>query len=144
MSKAYEVTALAKSGREGLVATTEGSLSLMMGSPNSINQKTDKNNPEQLFACGYASCFSQALFAVCKKHGLDIKEAPIKVTVQLDVDDVKGYNIYVGIEALIANVSNEQAQTIMMETHQMCPYSKLIKKEHVLFLKVNGQNITIA
>ena len=138
MSKIYEITGIAKSGRSGTVTTNDKSLTLQLGSPNT---GANLYNPEQLFACGYASCFSQAMFAVTKNNNLNIKEAPIEVTVQLHSDEVKGFNLYVGIDAKLDGIDIEKAKDIMKQTHNMCPYSKLVKPENFLFIRINGVDI---
>ncbi|WP_027119871.1 Ohr family peroxiredoxin [[Mycoplasma] testudinis] len=142
MSKAYEVSAIAKAGREGLVETTEGSLSLYLASPMAIGKKTEKNNPEQLFSAAYASCFSQAMAIVSKNAGFELKETPIKSTVELHADKETGFNIYAGIEATLpTDIPHAKAVEIVKASHAMCPFSKLIKADHFLFLKVNGVKI---
>lgn len=135
--KLYEITALAKSGRNGMVSTSDNNISFEMGAPNS--GKTIYN-PEQLFATGYASCFSQAMFVVTKKHNLEIKEAPINVTIQLHQDE-NGFRIMAGIEATINGLDPQKAREIMIDAHNTCPYSKLVKKENILFVKINGIDI---
>ena len=138
MSKIYEIVGTAKSGRSGSVTTNDNSLTLQLGAPNS---GANLYNPEQLFACGYASCFSQAMFVVTKNNNVDIKEAPISVTVELHSDETTGFSIHVGIEAKLEGVDTEEAKTIMKQTHNMCPYSKLVKPENILFVRINGVDV---
>lgn len=135
--KLYEITGIAKSGRAGLVQTSDNNLKMTMGAPGSNNV----NNPEQLFSAGYASCFSQAMFAVTEQHQLKINEAPIHVTVQLHKDEATGFAIKVGIEAFLEGVDNDKAVQIMKEAHNMCPYSKMVKPENILFVKINNISI---
>lgn len=141
----YEIKGIAKAGREGEVVTNDGSLSLRMGFPHknlTESDKRDKHNPEQLFACGYASCFSQATFAVGKKHGLELKEARIEVLVQLHLDGDNGYNLRVGIEAIIPEIiTADQGTKVMLDAHSRCAYSKLVKPESVLYVKINGRDV---
>lgn len=140
MAKLYEISALAKSGREGEVVTSDDNLRLHLGSPSANIREL--YNPEQLFACGYASCFSQAMFSVAQKNKIEMKTAPIKVTVQLHQDE-DGYFFRIGIEATIDDLEQSVCIDLMNKTHQVCPFSKLIKPENLLFLKVNGEEITL-
>ncbi|WP_027121984.1 Ohr family peroxiredoxin [[Mycoplasma] imitans] len=137
--KVYETAAVAKAGREGLVKTTDGQLSLNLGFPKAMGgTHTDRFNPEQLFAAGYASCFSQAVFAVSKKLGVEFKEAPIEVTVQLHAqDEPMAFELRVGI-SLTVDLPEAKAKELMKLSHETCPYSKFAKPSQILWLKVNG------
>ncbi|MDC4183318.1 Ohr family peroxiredoxin [Mycoplasma bradburyae] len=138
-NKVYESTAKAKAGREGLVQTTDGQLSLNLGFPKAMGgTHTDRYNPEQLFAAGYASCYSQAVFAVAGKLGLDVKEAPVEVTVELHKqDEPMAFELRVGI-SLTVDLEESKAKELMTIAHQTCPYSKLAKPSQIIWLRVNG------
>ncbi|AAP56637.2 Ohr family peroxiredoxin [Mycoplasmoides gallisepticum] len=140
--KVYETAAVAKVGREGLVKTTDGQLSLNLGFPKAMGgSHSDRLNPEQLFAAGYASCFSQAVFAVSKKLGHDLKEAPIEVTVQLHVqEEPMAFELRVGI-SLTVDLPEAKAKELMKLSHETCPYSKLAKPSQIIWLKVNGMDV---
>lgn len=136
--KLYEIKGIAKSGRSGSVSTSDNNLKLEMGAPGT---SSNIHNPEQLFASGYASCFSQAMFVVTERHGIKVESAPIEVTVELHKDDVKGFEIMVGVEATLNDVPAAKALEIMKDAHNTCPYSKMIKPSNLLFVKINGNNI---
>ncbi|QZX49377.1 Ohr family peroxiredoxin [Mycoplasma sp. E35C] len=138
-NKVYEATAKAKAGREGLVQTTDGQLSLTLGFPKELGgANSDRNNPEQLFAAAYASCYSQAVFAVAANLGLDVKEAPIEVTVQLHKqDEPMAFELKVGI-SLTIDLEENKAKELMTLAHQTCPFSKLAKPSQILWLRVNN------
>lgn len=137
MTEIYSISGFAKAGREGEVKTSDDGLKLKLGAPT---KKDGTNNPEQMFSAGYASCFSQALFVIASSHKVDLKEAPVTVTVKLYKTET-GFEIKAGVEAVLENVDQTLANTIMKEAHNLCPYSRLIKPDHILFVKVNGQQI---
>ena len=61
MNTLYETKATATGGRAGNVSLQDSDLTVNMVAPGSSK---DGNNPEQLFAMGYAACFDGALAAV--------------------------------------------------------------------------------
>lgn len=136
--KLYSIIGHANTGRSGNVYTSDNNLSLNLGAPGT---KNDNYNPEQLFSLGYASCFSQAMFAVTEKNNIKIDKAPIDVLVELHKDESKGFYLMVGIEATINNLDEQTAISIMKQAHAMCPYSKLVKPENFLYVKINGKQI---
>lgn len=145
MQLSFETKGVAKAGREGTVSTADGSLTLTLGFPHKNLTEADKrtkHNPEQLFACGYASCFSQAMFAVGKNNGLNLTQARVEVCVQLYLDGVNGYLLRVGIEAIVPEiVTADQGTKVMLETHARCAYSKLVRPEAILYVKINGRDV---
>ena len=65
MKVLYEARATATGGRDGRVSTDDGTLDLRMTLPKALGGTgAVGNNPEQLFACGYAACFDNALMHV--------------------------------------------------------------------------------
>src|SRR5688572_31264347 len=58
----YKTTAKATGGRDGTAATLDGALNVKLSTPKELGGGGgDGNNPEQLFAAGYAACFIGAM-----------------------------------------------------------------------------------
>jgi lipoyl-dependent peroxiredoxin len=58
----YETSARATGGRDGRATTLDGSLDVKLTTPKELGDASgDGNNPEQLFAAGYAACFLNAM-----------------------------------------------------------------------------------
>jgi Ohr subfamily peroxiredoxin len=57
----YQASATASGGREGQAATSDGSLHAWLDLPAELGGRGHGNNPEQLFAAGYAACFLSTL-----------------------------------------------------------------------------------
>lgn len=72
--KAYTAKGKASGqGRNGKAAlTAEGPFEVKLAMPTSLGGKGDGNNPEQLFALGYASCFLSALNLVAGKEKITL------------------------------------------------------------------------
>ena len=52
----YQTTAAATGGRDGKARTDDGSFEVTLGTPKELGGNGQGNNPEQLFASGYAAC----------------------------------------------------------------------------------------
>lgn len=51
----YQTTAAATGGRDGKARTDDGSFEVTLGTPKELGGNGQGNNPEQLFASGYAA-----------------------------------------------------------------------------------------
>ncbi|SME19110.1 Organic hydroperoxide resistance protein OhrA [Bacillus mobilis] len=123
MTVYFTAEATTKGGREGHVKSNDHiiDLDLAMPKPNQVSTAT---NPEQLFAAGYSACYDGALNLVAQRKRLKIESTVTgKVSLLKDESD-NGYKIGVVLEVEISGVSQEQAEELTHEAHQVCPYSK--------------------
>src|ERR1700753_3957185 len=66
----YKTQAKATGGRDGTAATLDGALNVKLSTPKELGGGGGPgNNPEQLFAAGYAACFIGAMKAVAMQGG---------------------------------------------------------------------------
>ena len=64
----YKTTAKATGGRDGTAATLDGALDVKLATPKELGGGGGAgNNPEQLFAAGYAACFIGAMKFVARR-----------------------------------------------------------------------------
>jgi osmotically inducible protein OsmC len=125
----YRTAAVATGGRDGRVATTDGALDLALGMPKELGGAGKGNNPEQLFAAGYAACFLSALKLVAsqKGQGAAVAEATIKATVGIGPRSDKGFGLDVELEASLPGVDHDAALTLVEEADSVCPYSHAVR-----------------
>lgn len=122
MTKLYEIAAVNKGGRAGTVEA--GNLLLQMAAPTEMGGTGQGNNPEQLFAAGYAACFGSAVAHVLRARKLTVQPPVITVTVGLLKDEAGGYFLQAAIHAQFTGVDASLATEITKEAHTVCPYSK--------------------
>lgn len=124
MQPLYTTSATATAGREGRTATEDGTLDLALAMPKELGGRGGPGtNPEQLFAAGYAACFGSALRLVAGKHKLNVTPT-ITAKVTLGKDDGGGFQLAVALVGKIPDVDPAQAEALMKEAHEVCPYSK--------------------
>jgi Ohr subfamily peroxiredoxin len=95
----YETSAHATGGRDGRVATLDGSLDLKLTTPKELGGPGGNgNNPEQLFAAGYAACFLNALkFTAIRAKASFPGNAAVTATVGIGRGDGGGFGLKVAI-----------------------------------------------
>ena len=137
MKTLYTAHATTIAGREGHSETDDGQLKVNLSKPGGGKPGT---NPEQLFAAGYSACFGGAVEAVAKKNAVTPSEVRVKADVSLNQDD-NGYFIGAVLDVSLAGVDKEKAKAIVLDAHQMCPYSKATRGNIEVKLKLDGERV---
>jgi Ohr subfamily peroxiredoxin len=85
-------------------------------------------NPEQLFALGFGACWENSMLGIARRRGLDITDAV--VTARVGVGPIAAGRYGLAVEMLIKLPSlqdREQAQALIEEAEQRCPYSNAVR-----------------
>ncbi len=124
MEALYTAEALSTgAGRDGRVATSDGSFALDLAIPTEMGGSGDGTNPEQLFAAGYAACFHSALQGVARAQKVKIADSSVGGRVQISPNGNGGYQLAVLLEVVLPGLEHDQAQALADAAHQVCPYS---------------------
>ena len=122
MKTLYSTKGTVTGGRTGKASLQDSDLTINMVAPGSGKEG---NNPEQLFAMGYAACFDGALAAV---KGME--KAKFDSTTEVSVDLLQGeghdYQLAVKIHVSAENteLSAEEFQKLVEKANEVCPYSR--------------------
>jgi osmotically inducible protein OsmC len=128
MNTFYTATATATSGREGCILADEPKLALSLSIPKQLGGAGGEGtNPEQLFAGGYAACFSSALSLVARKKGVSLGEYSMTGHVSLGKLEGNAFGLAVELIGCFPSIPKEQADALMHEAHVVCPYSNAIR-----------------
>lgn len=122
MKSLYSTQATVTGGRTGKATLSDSDLSINMVSPGSGQ---DGNNPEQLFAIGYAACFDGALSVVKKSQNVNFASTT-QITVELLQGDEHDYQLAAKIHVIAKDteLSSDDVQKLVEKAHEVCPYSK--------------------
>jgi lipoyl-dependent peroxiredoxin len=124
MEALYTAEALSTgAGRDGRVATSDGSFALDLAIPKEMGGSGAGTNPEQLFAAGYAACFHSALQGVARAQKVKITDSSVGGRVQIGPNGDGGYRLAVLLEVVLPGLEHDQAQALADAAHQVCPYS---------------------
>ncbi|WP_130014812.1 organic hydroperoxide resistance protein [Serinicoccus sediminis] len=124
MDTLYTATALATGdGRNGRVESSDGILAADVRAPKEMGGPGGATNPEQLFAAGYAACFHSALRGVAKRSGADVTDSEVVADVSIGPNGDGGFGLAVGLEVTLPQVERAEAEKLVEQAHQVCPYS---------------------
>ena len=133
----YQTSATASAGRQGHVATDDQLLSVDLAYPKQMGGSGQATNPEQLFAAGYAACFSNAVLFVASQQKIKLSQAPVIANVGIYNKEDGGFALTVALAAEL-DLPQEQAVELVNTAHQVCPYSNAVKGNIDVALNVNG------
>ena len=119
----YTTSAKATGGRDGHAATLDGTLDVKLATPKELGGGGGAgNNPEQLFAAGYAACFGSAVAHIARLQKLN--PGPVSITAKVDIGPAgKGFGLQVELIASLPDLPRDQALALIAAAHEVCPYS---------------------
>lgn len=126
----YRTVAEAKGGgRNGTSATLDGALAVTLSVPKEMGGEGKGNNPEQLFAVGYAACYLGAIrFAAGNEKIGDVPaDASVKAQIGIGPRTEGGFGITATLTVSLPGVERSVAERMVERGHFICPYSNAIK-----------------
>ena len=121
----YKTSAKATGGRDGSAATLAGALDVKLATPQELGGGGGPgNNPEQLFAAGYAACFIGAMKFVASQGGpKEPADATVTSTVGIGPRSEGGFGLDIDLAVSLPGVAKADAEALVAKAHQVCPYS---------------------
>jgi len=121
----YRTAARATGGRDGRAATLDGSLDVTLATPKELGGGGGAgNNPEQLFAAGYAACFIGAMKFVASQGGPKVpSDATVTADVGIGPRAEGGFGLDIALEVSLPGLDRAAAEDLVAKAHQVCPYS---------------------
>ncbi|GJD47341.1 Organic hydroperoxide resistance protein OhrB [Methylobacterium crusticola] len=121
----YSTKAKATGGRDGRAHTLDGGLDVKLSTPKELGGAGGEgNNPEQLFAAGYAACFLGAMKFVGGQEKIQVP-ADTTVTAQVGIGPRSegGFGITANLTIALPGLERATAESLVQKAHQVCPYS---------------------
>ena len=119
----YTAKAHTTGGRQGGTSRTDdGRLDLHFTEPG---QGGNGTNPEQLFACGWSTCFLSSILLVAGKRKIVLPEG-LAVDAEVDLGLTHGVHGLAGrLKVSLPGMDRQAAQALADAAHQICPYSRM-------------------
>ena len=120
----YRTKASATGGREGQAATEDGAFKVNLSTPKELGGGGGSgNNPEQLFAAGYAACFLGAMKFVASQEKQKVPDdAKVTATVGIGPRSAGGFGLEVALDVSVPGMPREQAKGLVEKALHVCPY----------------------
>jgi len=119
----------------GHAVSDDSNLDVRLAYPPALGGDGKGTNPEQLFAAGYASCFTGALGLVAKNQHVNLGQHTLDADVDL-IRDPPSFKIGVTLTLTAPSLDRETAETLLHAAHEVCPYSKAIRGNVDVALRV--------
>lgn len=123
----YTTQASASGGRDGKAQTLDGTFAVDLATPKELGGAGgDGNNPEQLFAAGYAACFLGAMkFVAGNEDGYChvSSDTTVTSTVGIGPRSEGGFGLEVSLQVEIPGAEKAQIDKLVERAHEVCPYS---------------------
>jgi Ohr subfamily peroxiredoxin len=129
-------------GRDGHTKSDDGNLDIRLRRPASRKPGDQGTDPEQLFAAGYAACFSGAIGAVARREKLTLGDVIIDGRVSLVRSDDGVHDIAVELDVItVGDFTQEQLEHIVREADKTCPYSRATRGNISVRLLAAGNHV---
>ena len=125
----YRTSATATGGRDGEARTEDGSFQVKLATPKELGGAGGPgNNPEQLFASGYAACFIGAMKFVSSQGGPKVPpDTKVTAAVGIGPRSEGGFGLDVTLNVSLPGLPRDEAQKLVEKAHQVCPYSNAVR-----------------
>lgn len=120
----YRAQASVTGGRDGRAVADDKAIDLKLTTPRELGGLGGEGtNPEQLFAAGYAACFTGALKLVASKQKVAIPPtASIEGLVGIG-PIANGFGIEVELRINVPGLDKALVEELVEKAHVVCPYS---------------------
>lgn len=126
MTILYATSCTTHEARNGSVRSDDGLLDLALAAPKELGGTGGATNPEQLFAAGYAACFTSAMLRVSREAKLQIGKPSVTVHSGLRSDGKDRFALFARVEVALPDVNQAVAEVLVDGAHAICPFSKAV------------------
>jgi Ohr subfamily peroxiredoxin len=129
MKSLYIAEATTHGSREGGHGqTSDGRVQHAFSMPLELGGKGGEGtNPEQLVALGYSACFGSALAFVAGRKRITLTDPVVTCRVRMGRSEAGGFAFEFEIEAHLPGLGQADADALVEEAHQVCPYSNAFR-----------------
>jgi lipoyl-dependent peroxiredoxin len=133
----YTTSAIAVGGRDGNTGTTDGGFEVKLTRPKEFGGEGEGNNPEQLFASGYAACFLSSMQVLASQGEAKVPaNAEVMATVGFGPRSEGGLGLEIALDITLPGVARREAEALIEKAHQICAYSNATRNNVAIKLSL--------
>jgi lipoyl-dependent peroxiredoxin len=133
----YTTSAIAVGGRDGNTGTTDGGFEVKLTRPKEFGGEGEGNNPEQLFASGYAACFLSSMQLLASQGEAKVPaNAEVMATVGFGPRSEGGLGLEIALDITLPGVARREAEALIEKAHQICAYSNATRNNVAIKLSL--------
>ncbi|MER7745537.1 Ohr family peroxiredoxin [Streptomyces bacillaris] len=134
----YTATVEVTGGRAGRARSLTGALDVRLTRPAERSGDDGGTDPEELFAAGYAACFSSALSVVERRRGATAGPVAVTASVTLGTRPGGAYGIAARLVVRAPECPQDVLEELVAGTHAVCPYSNAVQGNIEVVTEVHG------
>jgi lipoyl-dependent peroxiredoxin len=133
----YTISAIAVGGRDGSTGTTDGGFEVKLTRPKEFGGEGEGNNPEQLFASGYAACFLSSMQLLASQGEAKVPaNAEVMATIGFGPRSEGGLGLEIALDITLPGVARREAEALIEKAHQICAYSNATRNNVAIKLSL--------
>lgn len=119
----YTTQVTVTGGRDGRAQSDDGRLDVALALPEALGGTGKGTNPEQLFAAGFAGCFTSSLKAVAHQHKKPIEGITVQGAATLTVSEAGQYGLTVRLTVNLPGLSDDERAAVIAGAERICAYT---------------------
>ncbi len=135
MKNLYTAQVHVTGGRDGRARAADGAFDLKLALPKTLGGSGDGANPEQLFAAGFAGCFTSSLRHAAQTLGLQPGAVAIDAETVLTVSDEGRYGLKVTLAVATPDLSEADRARVLAEAERICAYTNATRGNVVVTIR---------
>jgi osmotically inducible protein OsmC len=137
----YTATVEVSGGRAGTARSLTGSLELTLSRPAERGPEASGTDPEELFAAGYAACFTSALAVASRSGRVSLGPNTVTASVSLGTTDDGRYAISVVLVVRAPDCQQADLERMVAEADRLCPYSNALRGNTRVEFDIEGARV---
>jgi Ohr subfamily peroxiredoxin len=138
MKDLYTARVHVSGGRDGAARSDDGKLDVALAMPAALGGSGAGANPEQLFAAGFAGCFTSSLKYVAQQRKLYAGAVEVDAIVTLVLKDDGGYGLKALLDVKAPGLSGADLEVVVEHAKRVCAYSNATRGNVDTTYRING------
>jgi Ohr subfamily peroxiredoxin len=106
------------------VRSADGLLDVKLAPPKELGGSGGATNPEQLFAAGYAACFTSAILLCAREAKVAIGDPQVTAHAGLEKTPDGRFQLAASLDVSLPGAARADAESVTRAAHAICPYSR--------------------